>query len=113
MLVGIVPHRGEVGANRPGRVVERRRGVRRHAARAVVRLAEEPDVVEHDIVGCRKEVHRLVEREIRITVGERKLGTRRQVVDDLEQRGALRTRAGERAGRRRGRKPLEVAVRAE
>ena len=82
-------------------------------ARAVVRLAVEPDVVEHDVVGGGEEVDRLAEREIGVAVGERQLRAGREVVHDLEQRRAFSASALERASRRRGRKPFEIAVRAE
>ena len=111
MLVRIVAAAREVRADRKVRVVQRSRRVARHAARPVVRLAEEADVVDDDVVRRGEKIDGLVEREIRVEVGERQLRARRDVVDDLQERRPFRAGALKRAGRRRGRQPLEIAVR--
>ena len=48
--------------------------------------------------------------EIGVAVGERQLRARREVVDDLEQRGALGAGASERTHRRLWRQALDIAV---
>ena len=110
VLVGVVAHRGEVRADRKRRIVERRGRVARHRARAVGRLPEEPDVVQHHVVRRREEIDRLAECEVGVAVGERQLRAGREIVHDLEQRRPFGARSGKRTSGRGWRQPLEVAV---
>ena len=110
MPVGVVANRCDVRADRIRGVVERGGRIARHSARAVVGLPVKADVVEHDVVRDGEEIDRLDELEIGVGVGERQLRGRREIVDDLEHRGAFRTSARKAAGRRGRRQPLEVAV---